>query len=195
MRINRRGYWENNSAIGHEIDLGLAYGLVDFFKGESAKSILDIGCGLGSYTAILNIEVCPTKGIDGNPNTPQLTNGLCSVEDVSKDLDLGKFDWVLSLEVGEHIPVKYQTTFIGNLDRHNTSGVVLSWAVEGQGGDGHVNCRNNDYIIGLFEDMGYRYDPISTFWLRDKAHTYPKPCYWFKDTLMVFRRQDGFTSG
>ena len=30
--------------------------------------------------------------------------------------------------------------------RHNSRGIVLSWALEGQGGASHVNERNNDYV-------------------------------------------------
>jgi hypothetical protein len=41
-----------------------------------------------------------------------------------------KFDWVMSLECGEHIPPEATEAFIDLLDRHNTKGVILSWGRE-----------------------------------------------------------------
>ena len=48
---------------------------------------------------------------------------------------LPRYDWVLSLEVLEHIPSDFETTVLDNIDRAAGHGVVLSWAVPGQGVD------------------------------------------------------------
>jgi cyclopropane fatty-acyl-phospholipid synthase-like methyltransferase len=93
------------------------------------------------------------------------------------------FDWVLSLEVGEHLPKEHEASFIENLHRHNARGVVLSWALEGQGGTGHVNERNNDYIKAQVCAKGYVNDLAAEAALRDAAK-FP----YFKRTVMVFRR-------
>ena len=104
--------------------------------------------------------------------------------DLAVPVDLGKqYDWVLSLEVGEHIPKEYEAEFIANLDRHAREGVILSWAVKGQGGHGHVNNQDNDYLKAIFEDYGYINDLVAEEALRD-ASTTP----WFPNTLMVFRK-------
>ena len=34
-----------------------------------------------------------------------------------------------------------------NLVRLSTKGIVLTWAVKGQGGHEHINTQNNDYVI------------------------------------------------
>ncbi|CAG0922875.1 unnamed protein product, partial [Notodromas monacha] len=48
-------------------------------------------------------------GYDGNPHVEDLTFGLVRRFDLSKPGSIGKtFDWVMSLEVGEHIPREYQ---------------------------------------------------------------------------------------
>ncbi len=86
--------------------------------------------------------------------------------------------------MGEHLPVQYETVFIENLHRNNTKGIVLSWAIEGQGGHGHVNERNNEYVRGRFEALGYTSDPVAEFYLRQHA-----ALGWFKNTIMVFRRR------
>lgn len=198
MRINEHGFWENETAEGHEHDEGLANALAEFFikeKGDKRiTNVMDIGCGDGYYTKFLNdyksfTIIC--HGFDGNPNTVQLAGPNSFVMDFSKPTLLSedhKYDWVLCLEVGEHIPAEYEDVFIKNIDKHNRYGVVLSWAVPGQGGDGHINCRPNAEIMHKMKDMGYYLDVVETPKLRKACAEYPKPCYWFRDTLMVFRR-------
>jgi len=95
-----------------------------------------------------------------------------------------KYDWVMSLEVGEHIPAKYESIFLGNVFRHAKEGVVLSWAVPGQDGHHHVNNHDNNYVIERLEEHGFAYDAVAAQGLRDVS-TLP----WFKNTLMVFRRR------
>lgn len=55
-----------------------------------------------------------------------------------------RYDWVLSLEVAEHLPRSMEPVFVFNLDRHAKEGVVLSWARKGQGGSHHVNEQNGE---------------------------------------------------
>ena len=61
----------------------------------------------------------------------------------------------MSLEVGEHIPKEYEDIFINNLHNNNNKGIILSWAILGQGGFGHVNEQNNDYIKSKMSNLGY----------------------------------------
>ena len=99
-------------------------------------------------------------GYDGNPNTPELTNNICKILDLSIPTKFDEpFSWVMSLEVGEHLPSKFEDIFINNLHNNNVDGILLSWALKGQGGDGHVNEQNNDYIElessnSLFNKLG-----------------------------------------
>ena len=83
----------------------------------------------------------------------------------------------------ESIPKEYEEVFIRNLDRNNKMGIILSWAIEGQGGEGHVNERDNKYIKKIFSELGYINDISTEEYLR-------KDCdySWFKKTTMVFRR-------
>ncbi len=90
----------------------------------------------------------------------------------------------MSLEVGEHLPKKFEDIFINNLHNNNENGMVLSWALVGQPGDGHINCQNNDYIKSKICKLGYINDIESENKLRNAASR----CYWFKNTIMVFRK-------
>lgn len=195
MQINSRGYWENETAEGHEHDEGLAKALVEFLKKQSKTRpvllVMDVGCGDGFYTNYINQNsnneiMC--WGIDGNPNTVKLAGSTTSIADLTKPLSWHVSDWVLCLEVGEHIPSTFEATFLQNLDKLNRYGIILSWAIPGQGGDGHVNCQNNQDIINKMEALGFVFRVEETKDLREQCGTYPNPCYWFRDTLMVFRR-------
>jgi cyclopropane fatty-acyl-phospholipid synthase-like methyltransferase len=166
----------------HLHDDVLAIELGKFFKG---KSVMDFGCGMGFYVRLLRFLGVECDGCDGNPNTAKLTLNQCCVRDLAEPFDLGRrYDWALSLEVGEHIPQWFEATFLANLCRHNREGIVLSWAVPGQGGRGHVNERDNDYIKRSLGSRGYENDLNAEFGLRSQSYL-----PWFKNTIMVFRKR------
>jgi hypothetical protein len=104
--------------------------------------------------------------------------------DLSVSVDLSPLDLVLSLEVGEHLPPQFESIFIQNLHKHNTKAIIVSWAIEGQGGWGHFNERNNSYIKQKFLDLGYYNDIDEEKLIRD-ASALP----WFKNTIMVFKNK------
>jgi cyclopropane fatty-acyl-phospholipid synthase-like methyltransferase len=185
MSIHKNGYWEGLEATSqHVYDQNLSNKLVEFYKSVNAASIVDLGCGLGDYVKHLKNSGLNADGFDGNPNTPELTQNICGVLDLSEPVKFDEpYDWVMSLEVGEHLPKQFEDIFINNLHNNNKSGIILSWAVEGQGGHGHVNTRNNDYIKSKFAALGYLNDVETENKLRESALL-----SWFKNTIMVFKR-------
>jgi len=94
------------------------------------------------------------------------------------------FDVVLSLEVGEHIPAEFEQQFIDNICKHAKKHLAISWAIEGQGGSGHVNCKNNNYIISKVEDRGFKFNFNDSEKIRKAATN----ASWFGYTIMVFDR-------
>ena len=97
---------------------------------------------------------------------------------------LPRYDWVLSMEVIEHIPAKFETIVLDNIDRAAGHGVVLSWAVIGQGGFHHVNNRSPTYVKQTMIDRGFTM-PLDTSLALRKQATLP----WLKNNLMVFIRR------
>ncbi|HXP49877.1 MAG TPA: hypothetical protein VN922_07990, partial [Bacteroidia bacterium] len=62
--------------------------------------------------------------------------------------------------------------------------IIMSWAVEGQAGIGHINCRNNYWVVEQLKKRGYKLDEEKTLSMRlavADCH-----CSWFKNTLMYF---------
>jgi len=174
-----RGSWLFEG--GHKFDLSLASGIADILAGAGVKTVIDIGCGDGSYCQYLSGFGFEVVGYDGNPNTEKVTAGNCHTADFSEPHHFGLHDAVISLEVGEHIPEDYEDIFFENLSRHADKLIILSWAVPEQGGFGHVNERENTYIIMAMGVMGWFIDREKTDALRSKA-----TLEWFRETAMVF---------
>ena len=185
MSIHQSGYWNGLEAQSqHRYDSKLGETLTEFFKSENVKSVVDFGCGLGDYVKTFQQNNINAIGFDGNPNTPELTNNIGKVLDLSVPKQFDEpFDWVLTLEVGEHLPSQFEDVFIHNIHVNNKYGMVLSWAIKGQGGHGHFNEQNNDYIKSKICELGYTNDIENETKLRDSS-TLP----WFKNTIMVFRK-------
>jgi|WetSurSiteA1Bulk_404760.scaffolds.fasta_scaffold14348_2 hypothetical protein len=180
--IHERGYWLSEKETNvHVFDEPLAETICSLYP---VKTAVDIGCGNGKYTKYFNEQKIKCVGYDGSPLTPDITGGLCAVKDFSVLQNIGNFDLVVSLEVGEHIPRKYEPIFINNICRASHKYIVLSWAVEGQPGVGHVNCRNNDYVILKMSDQGFRLNRVNTMWLRE-CSTLP----WFANTILAFEKR------
>jgi 2-polyprenyl-3-methyl-5-hydroxy-6-metoxy-1,4-benzoquinol methylase len=183
FEISHKGYWIGDVREGHAFDDTLAEAIADFFVEQQACSIVDFGCGLGRYVEKIRQRGLIAKGYDGNPDTPILSGGICEILDLSEPFQLPEiFDWVMSLEVGEHLPQQYEKTFIENLMRHARNGIILSWAIKNQGGTGHFNEQNNDYIKSVFENYGYKNDLEAENKLRNCSKN------WFQHSLMVFRK-------
>jgi len=151
----------------------------------AGKSVLDLGCGSASYLNDLKNIGCEVQGYDGNPYTHQLTKGLGDVADLSKICKFKQHDWVISFEAGEHIPMEFEDNFITNICFHAKEGIVLSWAIEGQPGEGHINCRNNEYIIEKMYEKGFICDYFKSNFLRKLT-----PVDWFQTNLLIFYKID-----
>jgi hypothetical protein len=182
FEINQTGAWQTDTDIGHIHDSKLCNSILQLLTNYNIQTIVDFGCGLGDYAKTFAQHNYIVSAFDGNPNTPELTNNIGKVLDLSKSVNLKqKYDCVLSLEVGEHIPKKYEQIFINNICNHANNIIILSWAIEGQGGDGHVNCQNNEYIIKQIESRNFKYNADLSNNLRIGSSL-----EWFKNTIMIF---------
>jgi SAM-dependent methyltransferase len=180
--ISPSGVWLCDDCEAHSFDESLASGLVEFFNKVKAFSIIDFGCGSGRYVKALRKAGFFAQGVDGNPKTPEFQEH-CFVRDLTHPF-VGHSDWVLCLEVGEHIPKEHEQNFLDNLNASIERGIVLSWYPDDDGaGTGHVNPRPNSYVKERMAERGFKSDDEAQERLRKYGSL-----WWWAKSLMVFRR-------
>ena len=169
--------------------------LASMIQEENITSISDFGAGIGQYKAAMlkrrdkDASLSSLKefnAYDGAGNVHEYTKGFLRFFDLTLPLSLPRTDWVLSFEVGEHVPSAFEGMVIRNLHYHNCRGIILSWAILGQHGHAHINNHSNEYIIAIFEQLGYRFDAEASAKFRNDDGNYK----WFVKSLMVFRRHE-----
>ncbi|KAK3607497.1 hypothetical protein CHS0354_031117 [Potamilus streckersoni] len=169
----------------HWTDKDLAKALAELFKG---KSVASFGDGPGRYKQLIEGA---GKGViydayDGAPFCEETSEGRVKFMDLTlPQFGLPMYDWVISLEVAEHIPKQFEGVYLDNINRHAREGVVLSWAVPGQGGYGHVNERFFDYVVKIMEKNELYFDREQSQVLQ-KAATVK----WLKDNVNVYVRRN-----
>lgn len=146
--------------------------------------VYDLGCGNGWYTSFLKANGFKCIGYDGNPGSQ--TDDDIRRFDLTDKLVLNPKGTILCLEVAEHIPKQYEDILLDNIVRNCSGKVILSWAVPGQGGLGHVNEQPNWYVVEKFRSLGFAINGTQTEFLR--AAVKNDACWWFKNTLLVFDR-------
>jgi SAM-dependent methyltransferase len=151
-----------------------------------ARSIVDAGCGDGSWLAAArDCGVNDILGLDG----PWIDASLLRIpadrfRRVQLDRPLAldrRFDLAMSLEVAEHLPSPCAAGFVGELVRLAPV-VLFSAAIPGQGGPHHVNEQWPEYWAALFGVHGYR--AIDA--LRWRVWGDPEITYWYKQNMLLF---------
>ena len=82
------------------------------------RGLEDLGAGRGSYVETLRAGQLRAGCFDGNPSVRKVSERRCLQADLSEAQDLGqRWDWVMSIEVAEHVPLVFEQTYMDNLDR------------------------------------------------------------------------------
>ncbi len=154
----------------------------DFLAGFFVRTdpVIDLGAGLGFYSRGLTERGFQCVAVEGSQEAANAGLFPIQVHDLSTPCDLPKGQ-VLCLEVGEHIPREFEETFWDNLFRCAKNRLVLSWALVGQAGRGHVNCRDNYYVIERLRAAGWRVDVEATQRARDLDFG---PWWWYKQSIL-----------
>ncbi|XP_055875545.1 uncharacterized protein LOC106052125 isoform X1 [Biomphalaria glabrata] len=186
-RVSQRGGWcwsmSSPDSQEHKWDKGFANALSSFLKGKTVGSF---GDGPGAYKSYLDSlgEVRNYTAYDGAPYIEDVTKGLVKFLDLtSPQYDVPIFDWVLSIEVGEHIPPQYEDTYLDNLARHAREGLILSWASPGQNGLSHVNTKPLADVVLQMNRRGFTLNVKAGELLRN-ASTF----YWLRNNVNVYHR-------
>lgn len=182
-QLQSKGIWSQFTADKyHQSSPKLAGWLASFLDIE--KPVIDFGCGNAFYCHELASVGFHCLGVEGYRLNNFLHDNIL-VADLTTPLHISVRGSVICLEVLEHIDKKYESILLNTIERHCDRQLVLSWAITGQPGIGHVNCVDQYYAIEQLEKRGFTY--LKTVTLHARQHI-DKNTDWFERTLLVFER-------
>lgn len=188
--LYRNGWYELNQISYNQIENEegpFAERLAQWITSELAPTtVLDIGCGPGTYVRALRSLGTKAVGIDTDERVrdrPHLQRQ--SLFDLEQQATL-----VLCLEVAEHIEAdKAQDVVDSVVQAVEPEGwLIWSAAHPGQGGVGHINCQTKEYWSELITAAGM----TRNIEIEKSLLTYIQSGYhmgWFLQNAMVFKRQ------
>ena len=123
-----------------------------------AQSVIDVGCGSGTWAKAYLDAGCDVLGVDGHVVRPEqllFPEERFERHNLNQPLRLSRrFDLVNCLEVAEHLDPVRGPAFAAELCQLGDV-VVFSAAVPGQGGTHHVNEQWPSYWIPHFQKAGF----------------------------------------
>ena len=187
-------YKDNFHSVHFQESLNSAKEVIPLFlRYFEAKTVLDVGCGLGTWLKIFEENNCDIFGVDGDYVKVE---DLLIDKDRFLDFDLNnnfnlkkRFDLVTSLEVAEHILPENAKTFIDSLCLHGDI-VLFSAAIPGQEGTLHYNEQYNDYWVDLFADNNFE----CLDFLRHEIWNNQKISWWYRQNILIFIKKDKLNS-
>jgi len=160
-------------------------------KITGARSVLDVGCGVGTWLAVCAEQGIDTYlGIDGFEIDPsamlQIPRQNFRQADLREPLGLDRqYDLAMSLEVAEHLPPEIGPALVKQLTSAAPA-VLFSAAIPGQTGPGHINERWPSYWADLFAK--HDYCPVDEIrpavWRRDDV------VFWYRQNVILYLRRD-----
>ncbi|SDR54662.1 Methyltransferase domain-containing protein [Rhizobiales bacterium GAS191] len=164
---------------------GAEAALSTVFSEEQPRSLLDIGCGTGTWLrAAARLGIRDLYGVDGIVLAQE---GLHVARELIRQLDLSKpffvgrrFDVALCLEVAEHLSEASAATLIASLVAHSDT-VLFSAACPGQPGQHHVNCQWPAYWQELFNRNGFVCDDALRWQIWEDGRIE----HWYRQNIFV----------
>jgi len=193
IKIANTGFWDGNEAhLYHGYSKPLVDWITEYLKEDKNKRLNDFGCGIGQYLQNLsNMGFTNLIGFEGDPPKHKVFNNIIQ-QDLSVPFSVLEKGNCLFLEVAEHIPAEFEDIVLNNIISACDGKLIMSWAIRGQGGHGHVNCLNNDEAIYRFVSRGMIYLEKDTESVRNVIHPTKNSIQehelpWFKNTTLIFK--------
>ena len=144
------------------------------------ESVVDFGCGIGSYLEIAHSLGLKVKGYEISEVAKKYTS-----ENIQKFIEyrdctlpiipMKSYDTVLSFETAEHIRAEGTQQFVNNILNAVGKHLLFTAAPPGQQGTGHINLQPREFWIAQFSELDYNQeltDFIATNWQRIGAPKY-----------------------
>jgi SAM-dependent methyltransferase len=150
------------------------------------RSVVDVGCGSGGWLAAFQrLGIEDVLGLDSEQAR---SSGLAIPPERFRTADLERavsverrFDLVVSLEVGEHLPAEAAETFVDSLTRLGPV-ILFSAAIPFQGGTGHVNEQWPEYWLRLFAARGF----TAIDCLRERIWDHAEIEWWYAQNAVLY---------
>lgn len=158
------------------------------FPDEFPRSVLDVGCGSGTWLrAALERGAAEVLGVEG-AEVPQdmmrVPHDLITHADLNQPFNLHRrFELVMCLETAEHLEPESAETLVESLVRHGDT-ILFSAAIPGQPGIHHVNCQWPSYWQRLFNGHGFVCSDAVRWLIWDNGRIEP----WYRQNLMIAKR-------
>lgn len=177
-------FYENSYLSAIEI-------LKPLFNIKSFNKIIDVGCGSGAWLQacydLSDNQKIKLIGVDGDYMQKQkkFNKAKYLYKNLENEIISGSYEFLISVEVAEHLSKNKATFFIENLC--NLSDIILFSAAQvGQGGKNHLNERPLNYWKKIFAQKGYR--PYTFFknyiWQKNVFKKFP---YYIANTVLYVK--------
>ena len=191
IKSNNSIYYHSLEIHNHEAPTEILPIVFSFFF---PASILDVGCGIGTWLKSANdLNIEDLIGIDGSfVDKSLLERNISSNQFYAVDLNKGfklnrKFDLSICLEVVEHLSSESAETIVESLVDHSKV-ILFSAAIPGQGGQNHLNEQWPSYWADKFRCHGYVFLDV----IRPLIWDNPKVEFWYKQNIFLVVKSDHF---
>ncbi len=153
----------------------------------AARSVLDVGCGVGTWLkAASHHGVTTLRGFDGPwvDDSQLLIEPTCFTRinfESAQWPDFGSVDLAMSLEVAEHLSATQGRLLVERLCK-SAPVVLFSAAIPQQGGEGHQNEQWQSWWAKVFAEQGYK----PTLFLRRATWSNPDVNFWYRQNMVLY---------
>jgi glycosyltransferase involved in cell wall biosynthesis len=148
-------------------------------------TVLDIGCGPGTYVDALRTFGISARGVDIDKRVHGKEH--LKYQSLFDLADLDKSDTVICLEVAEHIEEAQADLVAAQVARCVKKTLIWTAAQPGQGGIGHINCQPREYWDKKLTAQGL----VRNHELENKMLEFivqGPHMIWFRNNVMLFER-------
>jgi SAM-dependent methyltransferase len=160
--------------------------LAVLFEHFRPRSVLDVGCGLGTWLKVaIEMGVGEVLGVEGpwlQPQSAEIDPKLIVTRELEQPFSLGRlFDLVICLEVAEHLSPAAAESFVQTLTSHAPA-VLFSAAIPQQGGTHHLNEQLPEYWASLFA----KHDYATLDLVRPALWKENRVSWWYRQNVLLF---------